>query len=262
MKLEALINYDPGKQQEHPVTDRPQKTREELALGVIDPKTGKRKGGFIVAQRKMKQNQEAMAAGLLSEDELVEKAFRAADAYIARRDAAGDGDDPFSDDDADYRLEQKERYEELYEWNDANDRAALEQLLDLEVQSRAVNREFSRAHLNVKDRTSLLGELRNIAKDHAALQKALGIDRITRDSRARSEDPMQALREQIKLGADYVRQLREEWPSVAPTVKSMEELVALAQHHSGMPVEWVQATLAAHKRLLAVDGDSTAAVVE
>lgn len=241
---------------------KPQKTREELALGVLDPKTGKRKGGFIVAQRKMRQNQEKIAAGIMSEDDLIEAAFRAADNYIARRDAAGDGDDPFAEDDLEYRTAQEERYRELYEWNGANDEAALQQLLDLEVQSRSVNRAFSQAHLNVRDRTSLLGELRNIAKDHAALQKALGIDRVTRDNRARDEDPMQALREQIKSGAAKMQALIDEAPEFAAQASSEEELKALMKHTSGLPYGWIDVWLAAHRRVLGVGRDSTVPVVE
>ena len=247
------------------MTDKPKKSREDLALGVLNPKTGRRKGGFIEMYRAMRQWQDWLTSGEKDEDDLIEAAFAKADDFIAKRDAAP-GEDPTTDyqEDIEYRAAQEERYRSLYEWNEANDEAALQQLLDLEVQARATNREFARAHLPVKERVALLGELRNIAKDHSTLQQKLGIDRVTRDDRARKEDPMQALQEQIKLGAAKVRQLREEWAAMAPTILTIEELIARAQHHSGLPQEWIVDTLEAHKRLLgiAVPSDSTAAVVE
>ena len=211
--------------------------------------------------RAMRQWQEWLTTGEKTEDDLIEAAFEAADKQIAKRNAKP-GEDPqtYTAEDEEWRLEQEARYRKEFDWNEANDESALQMLLDLEQQLRALNREFSKASLNVGDRVELLKELRNIAKDHSALQKTYGIDRVSRENRSRTEDPMAALRSQITAGADYVRRLRGEWEAVAPTITSIEELVARAQHHSGLSQPWLLATLAAHRRLLGVD--STDVVVE
>lgn len=243
--------------------DVTQERLDELALGRLNPKTGKRKGGFIGSVRAMKQNQESLAIGDINEDDLIEMAYRQAWNYLKREaERKNETVDTADEEDAEYAIEQERRYREEYDWDEsnANDDAGLVMLIELEVQSRRLKRELNKSGIAWKERTELLGELRNIAKDHAVLQKSLQIDRATRDNRSRTEDTMEALRTQIRLGADKVRQLREEWAEVAPECKTIEELVARAQHHSGMPAEWVLATLAAHRRLLGVD--STGVVVE
>ena len=240
------------------MTDKPLKTRDELAIGVLNPRTGRRKGGYINMYRVMPNYRDKLVSGEMSEDELVEKAYQKADEVIAARENSGGDPGRLADDAADqeYRDAQEMRYREEYDWNSSNDEAQLQQLLDLEVQSRATNREFAKANLNVKDRTALLGELRNIAKDHAALQKALGIDRPARDNKRRSEDPMEALQRQIESGANRMRQLIEEGPEAWKTCNTEEELVALAKHHLGFPKVIINALLREYRRIL-TSTDST-----
>lgn len=233
----------------------PPKTREELALGVLNPKTGKRKGGYVNMYRAMRQWQEAIASGEKSEDDLIEAAFEYADRTIHKRGNPNDSEDviALAEEDAEWRLEQEARYRAEYDWNDSNDESSLQQLLSLEHHVRVLDRELARATLSIKDRVELTKELRNFTTNHADLQKKLGIDKPGRESKSRTEDPMAELRKQINAGADYVRKLREEWAEVAPEVKSIEELIARAQHHSGLPQDWIRATLAAHSRLLGLD---------
>ena len=240
-----------------------QERLDELAMGKLNPKTGKRKGGFIANVRTMRQYADKVAAGEWGEDDLIEQAYKQAWDWLKKQAARASDDDISTADEEDraYREAAEERYRDAYEWNGTNDEASLQSILALEVLMRSTTREVEKAGVSIKDRVALLGELRNIAKDHAALQKSLGIDRISRDNKSRSEDPMQALRDQIKLGADYVRKLRDEWVEVAPTVLTREELVARAQHHSGLPQDWIEALLQAYERVRAVGGDSTATVV-
>lgn len=233
---------------------RPPKTRDELALGVLNPKTGKRRGGYVNMYRAQKQWQEALTSGDKSEEDLIEAAFEYADKIIDKRsgETGEQSEIALAAEDLEWRGDQEARYRIQYEWNDANDEASLQMLLDLEMHLRSLNRALLDVR-NIKDRVELTKELRNFAKDHVDIQKKLGVDRVSRENRRRDEDPMTALREQIKLGADYVRKLREEWSSVADEVVSIDELVARAQHHSGLPQDWIQATLRAHARLLGVD---------
>lgn len=244
------------------MTTKTPKTRDELALGVLNPKTGKRKGGFINMYRVMPNYRDKLTSGELTEDELIEIAYEKADEFINKRSEQGSDGDRIAEAaaDLDWRAEQEARYKAEYDWNDANDESALQMLLDLEVQMRALNRELTKAKLSIGDRVELTKEMRNFAKDHAGLQKALGIDRVSRENRRRDEDPMAALKEQIQLGAAYVQQLRDEWVEVAPEIITIDELIARAQHHSGLPQEWITAMLDAHRRLLGVD--STAVVAE
>lgn len=236
------------------MSDKTPKTREELALGVLNPKTNRRKGGYIEMYRSMRQWQEWLTSGEKGEDDLIEAAFAQADKMIARRDAGTSDPGRLADDieDQEYRQAQEERYRSEYDWNSSNDEAELQRILDLEVQSRATNREFAKASLNIKDRTALLGELRNIAKDLASLQKGLGIDRPTRDTRRRTEDPMAALHTQIESGAAKMRELVDEWVERSHEAQTIEELRALAKHHLTLPLAVIDATLDAHRRILGV----------
>lgn len=236
------------------MTTKIPKTRDELALGVLNPKTGKRKGGYVNMYRAMKQWQEWLVSGEKSEDDLIEAAFEKADEVIERRsgDTGEQGVIAAAAEDIEWRAEQEARYKAEFDWNDANDESALQFILDLEVQMRALNRELAKAKISIGDRVELTKEMRNFAKDHAGLQKSLGIDRVSRENRKRGEDPMAELKRQITQGAAYVQQLRDEWVEVAPDIKTEEELVARMQHHSGLSQEWITASLDAHKRLIGV----------
>lgn len=234
------------------------KSVEDYALGPVNKKTGQRprkgEGGYLRMLMKMKQNQEALAAQEITEEDLLERAFEMARKQFAKQfdepEVTEDNPDPFGD--QEYRREQEERYRQEYEWDslNANDEASLTDLLDLEVQSRILSRALNSQHLSVKDRTELLGERRNIAKDHATLQKALGMDRATRDTKARTGDPMQVLKEQIKSGAEMMQRLIDEAPKQFATAANEGELRILMKHHLGFPYAIVDATLREHRRVL------------
>lgn len=237
------------------MSNKLQKTREELAIGVLNLKTGKRTGGFVNMYRSMRQWQEWLTSGEKGEDDLIEAAFAKADQMIDKRAAGGNGDPGrLADDIADqeYRDAQEARYRQDYDWNTSNDEAELQRVLSLEVQFRATEREFAKANLNVKDRVALLGEIRNIAKDLASLQKSLGIDRPTRDSRKRSEDPMAALHAQIESGDAMLTAMMESFPAECATIKTLEELRAMIKMHWGVPrYDLIDPMLDAHRRILA-----------
>lgn len=239
------------------------KTRDDYALGLAD-KNGKRNGGFFKMLMVMRQNQEKIASGELSEEELLESAYRMADQQIAKN-MAGPDEEPqtFNESDQEYRDDQEARYREAYEWNDTNDEAALQMLLDLEVQQKVLNREFARANMSVKDRTDLLGELRNIAKDHSALQKQLGIDRVSRDSKKRTGDPMENFQNIIADGERKMLELMEEWPTVAAGINDLETLRAMAKHHLGLGMQGYQLLdplLDAHRRIIMPTASSAVVV--
>jgi hypothetical protein len=229
-----------------------QERLDELALGKLNPKTGKRKGGFIGAVRSMKQTQEKLSIGELDEDDLIEQAYRQAWNYLKREAAQAGGDvDTFEEEDAEYARVQEARYREEYDWDDsnANDDAALTNLISLEVESRRLKRDLQRPNIPWKEKTGLLDQLRQLALTHANIQKSLQIDKATRENRRRSDDPMDALKREIQSGAEKMRALIEEWSAVAPTASNMEELRALIKHHSGLPYAWIDVTIAEVQRL-------------
>lgn len=220
------------------MTDKPRKTREELALGVLHPRTGKRKGGYIEMYRPMRQYREKMATGEMSEDDLIEMAFQSADKEIARQ-LAGPDQAPvtFDEEDAEYAVAQAERYRREYDWDDsnANDDAGLTMLIEYEVQSRRMKRDLLRANIPWKERVELLGELRQLGNTHVTLQKSLLMDKATRDSRTRNQDPMDALREQILDGNAKLKQLMAESEQYAAQADTLEELRALWRHSWAIP---------------------------
>lgn len=254
-----------------------QERLDELALGKLNPKTGRRKGGFLNNVRTMPQWRDRVAAGEWGEDDLIEQAYKQAWNWLkSQAERAESGDVSTADEaDAEFARTQEERYREEYDWDDsnANDDAGLMSLITLEVETRRLKRDLQRGGIQWKEKTELLSELRNIAKDHAALQKALGIDRPTRDSRRRNEDPMEALRSQIEAGATTMRALVDEWVTrcTEPSPErpeTIDELRAMMKHHLGFPLAVIDATLAAHVRILAkgngtaAPSDSTAAIRE
>lgn len=247
------------------MSTKPVKTRDDYALGVANKQTGKRDGGFLKMLKKMANNRAKLVSGEISEDDLVVRAYEMADAQIAKN-MAGPDEEPqtFSEEDAAYRAEQEDRYREAYDWSDAtpNDEASLQMILDLEVQARVVNREFAVAHMNVKDRKDLLGELRNIAKDHAELQKRLGFDRPSRENKKSSDDPMQEWKRVVESAQQEQARLFSEWPEVAASVSTQEELLALAKHHLQRGYDLLVPLLDAHKRVLGTSVPSVSTSVE
>lgn len=245
-----------------------QQRLDELALGKLNIKTGKRKGGFIEEQRNMRQNQEKLAIGEIGEDDLIEMAYARAWTWL-KREADRTGANAVTDldeEDAAYAAAQEARYRSDYDWDEsnANDDAGLTMLIEYEVQARRLKRDLQRSNIPWKERVELLGELRQMGNTHANLQKSLQIDKATRDSRQRSEDPMEALRREIDSGARKMTELIDEWAAVAPTAATEEELRALMKHHVGLPYAWINATLSAHKRILGITtpSDSTGVAAE
>lgn len=245
------------------MSTRPVKTRDDYALGAANKKTGRRKGGYLAMLKAQNQNQAKLAAGEITEDDLIQRAYELADEQIAKN-MAGPDEEPqtFTEADQQYRDEQEARYREVYDWENANpnDEAQLQMLLDLEVQQRVVNREFSAAHMNVKDRTSLLGELRNIAKDHAELQKRLGFDRATRETKKAADDPMAEWQRVVVDGAAKFDELETEALTRFPEAKTLEELRALAKHTLMLDYNIIDCLLENHLRLMGLQ--STSSVVE
>jgi len=240
--------------------NKPPKTREELALGVLNPRTGKRDKGYLNMLHVMKQNREKIALGELAEEDLVERAFVMADKEIARREA-GPGEDPINQDEVDsaYREEQETAYRKQYDWGDdntnANDEASLQMILDIEIEQRRLQRQMRRVKIDWKERTELLGEMRQLATTHASLQKSLGIDRTARDQQRRTADPMAVLKEQIIAGAAQMQSLLDGWAEVAPTIQSEASLRYLSKHHAGLPYGFIDPLLKAHRRVLGLPED-------
>ena len=235
------------------------KTVEDYALGAVNKKTGQRprkgEGGYLKMLMKMKQNQEKLATGEIVEEDLLRRAFEMAREAFEKQFAEPDVADPENPDpngDVEYRSAQEDRYRGEYEWDsmNANDEASLNHLLDLEVQQRVLNRELARPHISVKDRTDLLAEIRNVSKDHAVIQKALGMDRATRDTKARTGDPMQVLKEQVKAGAELMQKLMDEFWAVCPTIENEAQLRYMTKHHLGLPYGIVDPLLSTHRRVL------------
>lgn len=229
------------------------KTRDELALGVINPKTGKREKGYITMLRVMKQNREKLVSGEISEEDLLERAFTMADDEIARREARP-GEDPVTLDAADaaYAAAQEERYRREYGWEEsnANDDAALTNLIHFEVEIRRLKRNLDKAGIPLDEKVEALKELRLLAKAHTDLQKSLVIDRTTRDNQRRTADPMAVLKQQIEEGAALIQSYIESAPVAFAAVENEASLRMMLKHHLGLPYAIIDSLLAEHRRVL------------
>src|SRR5690606_15580467 len=97
--------------------------------------------GFLRAQLKMKQNTTKLATGELTRQDLVRRATELAEAQF-RRNLERDGEIAKASDNVrltieeveEYRASRFEAYNEAFEWNEANDKASLDALVELETQ--------------------------------------------------------------------------------------------------------------------------------
>jgi hypothetical protein len=242
------------------MSNKPVKTRDDYALGSVDKRTGKRPkpgekgGGYLSMLYNMTQNQEKLAAGDITLDDLIQQAYEKADLQIARN-MAGPDEEPttFAEADEQYRIEQTERYRREYEWGDetrANDEAGLAHLIDIEIELRKLRRDLSAPKIAWKEKTELLDALRQLTAAHAAQQKTLDMDRATRSQKHAAGDPLDEWQRIVKDGEAKMHALAQEAQAAWAEAKSEAELRPLAKHHLGYPYAVVDALLENHRRVL------------
>ena len=188
-----------------------------------------------------------------TEDEILTKARAKAievqdNAKIIERgkqiDALGE-----QEEDEAFRQERMNQYEQVYgEWDDAGDLALLINLVELEVQFRAIRRDLTRAR-SLLDKEKYWKALRENSTAQKDLQAALGIDKKSREATKATGNPMdnwQAIKDEV---GDWVDLLVKEFVEEANDAESEERLRDLMKIKLSWPFEVIDAVIYNLKRV-------------
>jgi hypothetical protein len=170
------------------------------------------------------------------------------DAQIIEKGQKADAEVDQASDEA-FRQERMAQYEQVYgEWDDAGDQALLINLVELEVQFRAIRRDLTRA-TQLGDKEKYWKALRENSEAQKNLQVTLGIDKKSRELTRATGNPMDNW-QQIKdeLG-DWVDMLVEEFTQEAETVNTEQELKDLMKVKLSWPFAVIDSVVYNLKRV-------------
>jgi hypothetical protein len=212
--------------------------------------------GFKVA-RSRKQNRDENGELKVSDDELWVQAARYADKYLEReglqtakrREMAVKE----AEEDYDYRKRKEREYRSDYEWNDSNDEASLEHLLNLEIQIRQINRELEDPDRGTVEKEKLRKSLVDITKERRQLESGLGIDRVTRAKHDERGDPMDDWDRIKKEAALKKKMMRDEFTQKATNAQTEAQLRDMIKVGLLLKFDVVDVLLANHRRVLGLD---------
>lgn len=155
-------------------------------------------------------------------------------------------------DDERYREKQRRAYRQAFDWNNANDEASLDQLLDLELQIRAIRRDMEKAS-DYKSKNSYRNALTKAIAEHRNLQKDLQIDRSSREKKRSATNVIDDW-DRIKVdAAKKIEELNSEFAEMASEVKTEAELRDRIKFHGVIPFDMVDQILINHRRVLGLD---------
>lgn len=194
--------------------------------------------------------------GEMTEDELRYMAEEWADKKIHEKLRSNSdkqlNDEDIKSEDAKYREKQRRNYRQEFDWNNANDEASLDQLLDLELQIRAIRRDMEKAG-DYKSKNSYRNALTKAIAEHRNLQKDLQIDRSSREKKRTTTNVIDDW-DRIKIdAAKKIKELNEEFIEMASESKTESELRDKIKFHGVIPFEMVDAILTHHRRVLGLD---------
>lgn len=158
------------------------KTRDELA-----------RSRFNVIKNQH-QNKVKLAAGDISADDLWVRAYELADKMIEARIENLKGKSESRVDlmaeIQEFRETQEQKYRELYDWNDANDETTLKNILDNESNTFEVKRSLQDPTLPMDLKDKMYDRHTKLTLAHRDLLNAAGIDRLSREKKVQSAQPM------------------------------------------------------------------------
>lgn len=180
--------------------------------------------GLIPQVRARKQVSDKLLAGEWGDEEVLEAAQ--AQACELRFGTAGEPDPKADADDAAFRAGQEDLYRTHYGFDQTKvaDEVSLQQLLDLSVAQRRLERDLKRSRMPYRERTELLKEMRQLTSDHSALQKLLGIDRASRTAPTAGDQWLTELHANITDGANMTLWMIAQAAQLAAAANNAEEL--------------------------------------
>lgn len=224
--------------------EKRQKTVEELTEG------------FLRAQLKMKQNIIALQTGEKTRQDLVRRARELAEEQF-RRNMERQGEIAKASDNVRltleeieaYRQERLEAYQDAFEWNDANDKASLDALVELETQLYVIRHDLQMPKLSDTRRENLMKLMGDFTKQHADIQAKLGIDKKSRDAAKRNEAPMEKFEREILRFHRFMQERLDSFPAAADNVDSEKNLRELIRYKTGWDFKIIDAIIRNTKRL-------------
>lgn len=213
------------------------------------------RSGYAQA-RTRKQNLNPDGTLKVTEDDLQLQAYNYMEKMLAKEDnreqLRSEIASRYSLEDEEYRKQQERRYRADYDWNTSNDEAALDHLLNLEIQIRQISRELE---ANAGDKDKLRKSLNDTNREHRQSMAALGIDRISREKKSNSGDPMddwERIKEEAKIKKS---QQRQKFLEQLPAVKTEQELKDLIKYGLLLKFDTIEPMLVAHRRVLGLQED-------
>lgn len=201
------------------------------------------------------QNKKKLLDGTLAEDDLWAQAYNIADRKIEERiDNLRGKADTRADlmvEIQNFRENQEEKYRELYEWNDANDETTLKNILDNESNTFEVKRSLQDPTLPMDLRDKAYDRHTKLTLAHRDLLNAAGIDRVSREKKVQSAQPMDEWNRVVEAAGKKMETLKADFPERAAKATSEEDLRDQIKYCFGYDFEGVvDHILVNHRRVL------------
>lgn len=201
------------------------------------------------------QNRDKLISGEIDEEWLWERSFDYADKTIkAELDAAERGEVGIKQrylDLENIRKEREQEYRTLYAWNTASDERTLSNILDNEMYTVVMVQQLQDPSLNMTEREKLLDRHSKLVKDHKDLLVAAGIDRLTREKKQATYEPLEDWNRVKLLSYQRMQKLQVDFPAAVADAASEGDLRDIIKYHLGYDFEnIIDPLLANHRRTL------------
>lgn len=219
------------------------KTRDEMA-----------RSWYNVVKNQL-QNKTKLANGDISEDDLWANAYVIADRKIEERienlkGKAVNRVDLLAEI-QDFRENQEQKYRQLYDWNDANDETTLKNVLDNECNTFEVKSALQDPTLPMDLRDKLYDRHTKLSLAHRDLISAAGIDRLSREKKVQSAQPMDDWVRVKEAAEKKMQALKVEFQERAAKATSEQDLRDQIKYCFGFDFEGiVDHILINHRRVL------------
>jgi len=222
------------------IKPKPQKTRDERAAA------------HYRTLSTQYQNRQKLESGEIDEEWLWIRAYEFVDRKIAEElEAADNGETQFKQqilDIANYRKDREKEYRTLYAWNTASDEQTLANILDNECYTLEIAEVLKKPGLTMSERDKYLERHSKLVRDHKDLLVAAGIDRISREKKQQTYEPLEDWTRIKEQAFQRMQQLKQAFPEAASHAETEADLRDLIKYHLGFDFDGVIDPLLAHHR--------------
>lgn len=221
-----------------------------------EPKTrDDRAKAYFRMYSNMVQNKTKLASGEISEEDLWIRAYDKADQKIKEElDQGYDAVEKVRDAHQElvkFRNERENQYRTAYDWNTSSDERTLNNILDNEVYTREITQELERPALTQLEREKLLDRHSKLIKDHRDLLSSAGVDRLSREKKAQTFEPMEDWDRVKRQAFEKMEELRREFGLAADRCEDEFELMNIMKYHLGFEFDGIIGKiLSTHRRTL------------